>query len=56
MVGSPLKCLRYRFPKHVIKALLKKKWWDLPDEQIEKLAPYLLQPDMDLLIEKLNSI
>ena len=54
VVGSPLKCLR--FPKHVIKALLKKKWWDLPDEQIEKLAPYLLQPDMDLLIEKLNSI
>ena len=56
VAGSPLRMLRYRFPKYVREALLKHKWWDLPDEKIEELAPYLLQPDMDILLEKLQSL
>jgi acetyltransferase-like isoleucine patch superfamily enzyme len=53
VAGSPLKHLRYRFPKEVRDVLLEKKWWDLPDEEIEDLVPYLIQPDVHKLLEKL---
>ena len=56
VAGSPLRHLRYRFPKDVIKVLLEKKWWDLPDKKIEELVPYLIQTDIYKLVEKLETI
>ena len=53
VVGSPLKHLRYRFPKDIRDTLVEKKWWDLPDEKIEELAPYLLDQNIHNLLEKL---
>lgn len=53
VVGSPLKHIRYRFPKDIRDILVEKKWWDLPDEKIEELAPYLLDPNIHNLIENL---
>lgn len=28
------------------------KWWDLPDEEVEKLLPDLIQRNLDAFIEK----
>ena len=56
VAGSPLKLLRYRFSKYVIKILLEKKWWNLPEEKIEELIPYLIQTDINKFIEKLQSL
>lgn len=53
VVGNPPKLLRYRYPENIREILLEKKWWDLPDEKIEKLMPFLLQPDINKLIEQL---
>jgi len=53
VVGSPLKHLRYRFPKEVRDVLVEKKWWDLPDEKIEELAPYLIDTNIHNLLERL---
>lgn len=53
VVGSPLKHIRYRFPKEVRDMLVEKKWWDLPDEKIEELAPYLIDTNIHELLERL---
>lgn len=53
VAGSPMKLLRYRFPKDVRDILLEKKWWDLPDEKIEELAPYLIDYDINNLLKRL---
>lgn len=36
--GVPAKIIRYRFGQDQIDALLKIKWWDWPQEKIERLA------------------
>ena len=36
--GVPAKIIRYRFDQNQIDALLKIKWWDWPQEKIERLA------------------
>jgi acetyltransferase-like isoleucine patch superfamily enzyme len=53
VAGSPLKHLRYRFPEDVRNTLLEKRWWDLPDEKIEELAPYLLDHNIQNLLKML---
>ncbi|MBV1780715.1 CatB-related O-acetyltransferase [Paeniglutamicibacter sp. ABSL32-1] len=53
--GNPAKVLKYRFDGEAIAKLLELKWWDLTDEQISPLVPFLCQPDVNLLIEKLQA-
>jgi len=36
VAGNPAKIIKYRFTDEQIKHLLEIKWWDWPDEQIEK--------------------
>ena len=36
--GVPAKVLRMRFPDEVVDALLRWRWWDLPDDILVKLA------------------
>ena len=38
--------------EETIAKLLEVKWWDLPDEEVEKLLPDLVQGNMDSLIAK----
>lgn len=39
--GNPAKHIKYRFSKEIIEKFLNLRWWDLPDEQINKILPYL---------------
>ena len=38
MAGVPAKVLKYRFDEETIAQLLKSKWWDLSDEELEVKA------------------
>lgn len=51
-VGVPAKVLKYRFPPEVISRLLRLKWWDLPEEEIAKLA----FNDIETCLEQLEEI
>ena len=50
--GNPAKCIKYRFSFDIINEFLKLKWWDLPDEDINKII-HLLQsvPNMKMFDE-----
>ena len=52
VAGAPAKVVRKRFDEETIGKLLEVKWWDLPDEEVEKLLPDIVQGNMDSLIEK----
>ena len=52
VAGAPAKVVRKRFDEETIAKLLEVKWWDLPDEEVEKLLPDIVQGNMDSLIEK----
>lgn len=47
MVGSPAKCIGYRFSPKTIASILETRWWELPADQaslyIEKLAEEFLR-------------
>ncbi len=42
--GNPAKILKYRFPEHIIEAMLDIRWWEWPDEKVEAETDYLLGP------------
>jgi len=44
MVGNPAKLVRFRFEGHIIELLLKIKWWNWPDEKIQKNIDLLCNP------------
>lgn len=45
-VGNPAKVIRYRFPKSIIKELLKIEWWNWPDEVIKQnIVLFNFKPD-----------
>jgi acetyltransferase-like isoleucine patch superfamily enzyme len=54
--GNPARFVHYRFGGTVIDQLLKLKWWDLPDEQINELLPFLTSGDVDGLVKKVTEM
>lgn len=42
--GVPAKVLKYRFDDETIEALLKSKWWELPDKELSKYRDYIKDP------------
>ncbi len=52
--GNPAKVIKYRFREDQIEKLLKIKWWEWSDEQINKNLVYILDSNIDLFIEKCN--
>ena len=52
VAGVPAKEVRKRFDEKTIQKLLEVKWWDLPDGEVEKLRPDIVQGKVDSLIEK----
>ena len=45
-VGNPGRVVKYRFEPEIITALLKLRWWDWPDEKIDRFLPLILSPDI----------
>jgi len=41
VVGVPAKVIKYRFNQEIIKALLKLKWWEWPDEKVQAYSAFL---------------
>lgn len=50
--GNPARLIKKRFDDKTIEELLKSEWWNLPDDKLQKLAPYFDRPE--LLIEKVK--
>ena len=55
VAGNPAKLIRYRFDEQTIKELQSLKWWDWPDEKIERYAKYFVDPQHFLQAIKLES-
>lgn len=45
--GNPAKPIRKRFTEAQIEKLMEIKWWNWSDEDINKVAPALCNPDID---------
>jgi acetyltransferase-like isoleucine patch superfamily enzyme len=54
--GNPAKIIRYRFSEANIRRFLDLKWWELEDEQINEILPYLQQPPTSKIFIKINEI
>lgn len=52
--GVPAKVIRYRFHPPEIEKLLASKWWDLPDEVVDDLIPYLLNSDVEKFVAEVE--
>ena len=50
--GNPAKLIRYRFTRDQIDNLLKIKWWEWPDEKINRYIPLLLNDNIDNFISE----
>lgn len=54
VVGNPGRVLRYRFDSSIIEDLLKLSWWDLSDELVDSLLPFLMSDDASAFIAALK--
>lgn len=51
MGGNPASLIRYRFPQATIRDLLELRWWDWPDEMVDRFLPLMLGDDIEAFIE-----
>jgi acetyltransferase-like isoleucine patch superfamily enzyme len=42
--GNPAQFIRLRFEQEVVDALLRMKWWELPDSELRRLGPMFNDP------------
>ena len=49
--GNPAKTIRKRFDEETIEKLLKLKWWEFDDIEINRIAPILSSNNIDKLFE-----
>jgi acetyltransferase-like isoleucine patch superfamily enzyme len=56
VVGNPGRMAKFRFVPDTIARLLATSWWDLPDEQVNLLAPFLASPDIDAFVDRVAAI
>jgi acetyltransferase-like isoleucine patch superfamily enzyme len=54
VAGNPAKFKKLRFDKDTIDKLLKYKWWDLSDDQINDISPLLCSNDFETLFKQLQ--
>lgn len=50
--GNPAKVIKYRFSEEQIKKLLVIQWWNWSDEKINENLVYILNPNIDIFIDK----
>jgi acetyltransferase-like isoleucine patch superfamily enzyme len=46
MAGNPARLVRHRFDEDTVKQLLKIRWWDWSEDQIDAAIPLLTSPDL----------
>lgn len=51
IAGNPAHLIRMRFEQDVIDALLRMKWWELPDSELRRLGSTFNEPRLMLLAE-----
>lgn len=44
VAGNPAKLIRMRFDESIVEALLEMAWWDVPDDELSRLAVYFDRP------------
>jgi acetyltransferase-like isoleucine patch superfamily enzyme len=49
--GNPGRILRYRFTAERIAALLAIRWWDWPDDVVDRFLPQIMSADIDAFIQ-----
>lgn len=54
--GNPAKHIKYRFTDDVIKKLLEIKWWNMEENKLDKLIPYMVSNDIDLFFKKYEEL
>lgn len=52
VAGSPARVIRKRFDDDTIEKLLALKWWDLPEEELKDLLPYLVHGNLEKVLEQ----
>jgi acetyltransferase-like isoleucine patch superfamily enzyme len=50
VAGNPARLVRMRFSEATVKRLLDLRWWELRDEEIVHLLPWMLGPDIQAFI------
>lgn len=53
-VGNPVKVIKYRFDEELIELLLKYKWWNKEEDEIEKILSILTTSNLNLVKEFLK--
>ncbi|QTH64627.1 CatB-related O-acetyltransferase [Psychrosphaera ytuae] len=48
VVGSPAKVIKYRFNQQLIEDILESKWWELADEELQKVSKNADKPQLFL--------
>jgi acetyltransferase-like isoleucine patch superfamily enzyme len=56
VIGNPQKEIKKRFSKKKIKILEESKWWELNNNQLNEISPYLLSENFDGFISTLKKI
>lgn len=54
--GNPAKHIKYRFDHAVIEKLLKIQWWNMEEDKLNKLIPYLVKNDLEMFFAKYYEI
>lgn len=54
VVGNPGRIVRYRFTQPIIKELLELSWWNLRDEIVDSLLPFLMSNDAPSILSALR--
>jgi len=53
--GVPAKVIGMRFSEEIIARLLEIRWWDWPEDRVERAVPFLQNDDVAAFIAKVDS-
>ena len=54
--GNPARLIKYRFSQDIIDKFLELKWWNLPDDSINKILHELQQEPTTTTFDRINQI
>lgn len=52
--GTPAKVIRYRFKPEEMEKLLESEWWNLPNEEVDDLIPFLLSSNVNEFVNEVK--